>query len=84
MLGITERAGKVLEAVLDRSPRQKENQLVRLVLAGPEGDMRLDARHDGDEVIAFAGRDVLVLDPHSAERCDGRTLDCDGRDFMLR
>lgn len=80
MIRITERTGKTLEMIL-RLAKAREGHYVRLDI--PSNCFSIDRERPGDEVVTFAGKKVLTLDPYSAELCGSRNLDCDGSAFFF-
>jgi hypothetical protein len=80
MVKVTARAGRILQAVLSATKAGK-NCCLRLDLSGP--GFSLDRIRPGDEVVSFGGRNVLALDPYTAETCGSCVLDWNEQSFVL-
>jgi hypothetical protein len=79
MVRITARTGKTLETILSLA-RVRDDYCIRLDVSG---SFCIDRERPGDEVVRFAGRKVLTLDPYAAELCVSRKLDCNGGSFFF-
>jgi len=82
MLGITDRAGEVLNTILEHA-QAEDNQCVRLDLSRVDSRLAIDREHPGDEIFTFRGKKVLAVDPYAAEECAYRMLDCKGTTFFF-
>jgi hypothetical protein len=79
MDGITYDAGEKLKSTLERASGSAEDCL-RLVLTEGGGQFQLDKPTSEDQVFAFDGQPVLVIDQATSDRLTGRSLDCqDGK-----
>lgn len=74
MEGLTDRAGKKLEATLKKS-KAPDDKCARFVLALGGGKFTLDKPSKEDLVFEYGDRTVLAVDPRTAQRLAGKTMD---------
>ena len=82
MMTVTAEAKDVLKDMLEQASDDEELGIRMVPAAPPEGvpqdqaaiGLMLDRPQEGDEVVEYEGRKVLVLDPSMSAVLDGSTL----------
>jgi hypothetical protein len=76
MLSVTNAACSYLKNVLDHS-HAPDGSAVRIVAKGNALATTIDTLHEGDSIVEYDGRRVLLLDPGVSERLAECTLDAE-------
>ena len=83
MKGITQNAGEVLSRLLSERDAPAD-ACVRLSLdQSGQSSLGIDQQNEDDHVFAHEDRSVLVVDPQTYERFNGKLLDFSDNQFQL-
>lgn len=74
MLNVTDKAAAALRDTLEAN-QEEESQVLRLTSSGQGVGIALDEEQEGDDVVVYEDRKVLVIAPVIAEALDGATID---------
>lgn len=77
MLKVTDKVAALIGDALEAN-RENESDVLRLSRTGQDLGLAVDEEREGDQVVRFEERSVLVIDTDLAQELDGLAIDAVG------